>query len=257
MLLDSFLSRSTQRTEARTWWLGKGSILGKRQIRILKGIKGTLLAHCAQDFNRKLDHKPLRELHWKIPPLGPWALPKLWALNPHFPHSEAGSMCAPPSAEVNRVFSEKQTTVLGRGKNTHLSYSATFWKTKERFPANSLASCKNQRGHKRLRILLQGGARSAEQVYPYKIWENPRYKQDQWKISPTWRQLIKFVRGDCYFKCESSNRKPQGTWRIKELCHHQKIIINIPITKLNDTDLADKEFKIAVLRKLKESTERR
>ena len=35
-----------------------------------------------------------------------------------------------------------------------------------------------------------------------------------------------------------------------------KIIINFPITKLNDTDLADKEFKIAVLRKLKESTER-
>lgn len=35
-----------------------------------------------------------------------------------------------------------------------------------------------------------------------------------------------------------------------------KIIINLPITKLNDTDLADKEFKIAVSRKLKESTER-
>lgn len=148
MLLDSFLSRSTQRTEARTRWLGKGSILGKRKIRILKGIKGTLLAHCTQDFNRKLDHKPLRELHWKILPLGPWALPKLWVLNPHFPHSVAGSMCAPPSAEVNRVFSEKQATVLGRGKNTYLSYSATFWKTKERFPANSLAICKNQRGHK-------------------------------------------------------------------------------------------------------------
>ena len=59
-------------------------------------------------------------------------------------------------------------------ENTNLSCSTIFWKTKERFLAASQVSCKIQRRHKSLRIPPQEGARSVEQVYKYKVRENPR-----------------------------------------------------------------------------------
>lgn len=72
---------------------------------------------------------------------------------------------------------------MGQGKTTNLIYSFTFWKTKEKFPVVSPVSCKNQVKHIILIIMPQDGARSVEQVYPYKAGEITRYKVNQQKKS--------------------------------------------------------------------------
>ena len=73
-------------------------------------------------------------------------------------------------SQVNEVLSE---IFVDKGKTTNLSYRATFWKTKERFPAASLLSCKNQRRHKSLRILPRNV-----------VGENPRYNRTNKQYTP-------------------------------------------------------------------------
>ena len=60
---------------------------------------------------------------------------------------------------------------------TNLKDSAIFWKTKERFPAASLLSCKDQGRQESLRILPNRETKSVEQMYPYEVRENPRYNR--------------------------------------------------------------------------------
>ena len=65
--------------------------------------------------------------------------------------------------------------------------------------------------------------------------------------------------GDSYFIWEDNNAKLQGTWKIKETWHHQRISSNWTQRHADWQFISKKEFKIAVLRKyskLQEDTER-
>lgn len=60
--------------------------------------------------------------------------------------------------------------VCEQGRNHRLELQSKLLK-KEKFSVAILASCKNQRGHKSLRILPQKGTVKVDQVYPYKVGE--------------------------------------------------------------------------------------
>lgn len=57
---------------------------------------------------------------------------------------------------------------MEKGETTNVSSSATFWKTKKRFPVASLVSDKNQRTQNSLGFQPQEGARRVQQIYPQK-----------------------------------------------------------------------------------------
>ena len=99
----------------------------------------------------------------------PWAPPRPQVLNPHLPQLCTDTWCALPHEAAidspSRLGAfRKQATICGQGETINLSYSAIFWKTKERFPLASLVTGRNQRRHNSLRILPQEGARGVEQV---------------------------------------------------------------------------------------------
>lgn len=129
-------------------------------------------------------------------PVHPWATGKTssedplnWPMgtsnapvpNPYL-HSVAGSLCALLRVAVRASLgrqeggTESRLEAVSKGESTILSYSDTFRKTKERFPAASLVHCKIKKRYTNLRILPEEGARSIEQCIHTRPKKSSEYK---------------------------------------------------------------------------------
>lgn len=127
---NPFLSTSTWSAKVGALPLGRGRILGKRQIRISKGIKGIVL-------NRKSTHESLGVTTPDVPKAPPTCQFLSW----HPPNSAAGFLCTLlsvtkwASSDKEGACSEKRLQLVGKEDTTNLSYTGTFWK-KEREVSN-------------------------------------------------------------------------------------------------------------------------
>lgn len=122
---NPFISNSTQSTDAGPPWLvGEGEIGKDADM----GHLSCWLHSAGVQF-----HEPLGIPDCQAPPM-----PQV--LNPHLLSLCNNSLCMFPSVAARasswkqRKGSENRPQYVGKGETTNLSYSATFWKRKERFP---------------------------------------------------------------------------------------------------------------------------
>ena len=88
------------------------------------------------------------------------------------------------------------------------------------------------------------------------MWSRWIHRRVLRKLQNPYQGWSKMGGVDWVFKCEGSNARLQGVWKIKEICHYQRN--NFPVTnpkEMEICDLPNKEFKIVVLRKLTELQE--
>lgn len=140
------------------------------------------------------------------------------------------------------------------GESAVLSCNTTFNKAKERFLTVGLVCCKI-RIPTSLEILPQEGSGSMERVYPWEVGESHRICiAGPSKSAPQLKAAGKDRRGDCYINVKGAT---QNSKEHKEPRKHditKRSLIYLPVTDSKDRedicDLHDKEFNIALLRKL-------
>lgn len=173
--------------------------------------------------------------------------------NSHFPQlcewllghtSEIGSK----SSSVRKgLCTENWPRSMGKRETTNLNCSVSLGKQKQSFKQLAWWVLRSGKDIRSLRFLPQKGARSMKQVYPYNTEKAP-------DISKTNVMYLSVVSSCKNWRrwLITSNAKLQGTSKIKETWHHQKV------TKLSSNyhkdskfcNLPNQEFKIAILRKL-------
>lgn len=91
--------------------------------------------------------------------------------NPHLPPTLLPAPCA--HFWSRRVSSSRQTMWMGKGETTSLSYSAAFWKTKERLLIASLVSYKNQKRHESsVKVLSATSNAKSRNTWLQPIWKS-------------------------------------------------------------------------------------
>lgn len=126
--------------------------------------------------NMEVRPYPLGVVYSRVSPVGPWhpqppnakftPLPLCSKLLVHTP--EHSSMRGWGHWSVLR---KNEPGSLDDRETTNWSHSATFWETKDKFPAARLVSY--QRTHESLKVLPQEGARRMKPTYAQQPWETP------------------------------------------------------------------------------------
>ena len=130
-----------------------------------------------------------------------------------------------------------QPKSAGQGETTNLGLSFTLGRAKGRLSVSTLVPCRIERRHTSLRILLKEGARSVEQVHPWKGWERFRIlsRADGSYPSPEVSQRrLEEATANSYAKTATQDfkeHKNQGNMT------PPKDHINLPVTTLRHGDL--------------------
>lgn len=143
----------------------------------------------------------------------------------------------------------KQVMLAGKEETTDLSYSSTFWE--KRYPA-SLMNCKSQRIHKSLKIWPQDRARRVEHKHTGKTEIIPIL----YNVIPCLLLKVMSTELRRYLLLQMQKHQCISTRNMKSgNMASQKEDDSSPAAMLKGTeycDLTDKEFRIAVMKKLSE-----
>ena len=147
VLQDTCFSTAAPQTWSWTPWGGRGKIFGKTQINISKGMKRIA-------FLRESNCMPLGVSQPGISLLRPWTPSMPQVLDSHLLPPSGGSLwnpspAIPRGARVDKEQPQQPSPPPPRsGWGPPQTGSATFWKSRDRFPGGSLVSCQSRETEK-------------------------------------------------------------------------------------------------------------